>query len=761
LDGMGTVTRRRVIAAAIAVSALLATPTLAATSSSGVAGTPAAAALPEVSMTCADGQTDINHASVDSLRVALGVDTPIAKRVVSYRPYLQVKDLLVVEGIGPARLAAILAAGKMCATPTSSPPPSAEACTDGRPDLQSASSAELVSRLGISKPAADAIVAARPFATKRHVTPERVPGVGKGTLDTIASETCLTPSPVRTASTSWRWAYRSQTTTVRRGQAALTVPAGVIDGTGAWASIADAPDPLPVDGPTADFHIWGDWMGGGDTVRVTLPLSSDQAGLPTDLFAPVLFHMVGDEPYVAHDGAVTVDGSTISTSTESLSLFISGPFGVPLLRDTDPLVSRGDLVVKAMRAVAGTRADQPDCNRTFAAWRAETSGNAIAYDFVLDRNPLLWCVGDGPGDSAAWSFANNTGAVVSFRAEGASRVIDYYPSGNLLVDLAFDLWNNTTGPADSTEMRQTDIPPGANAVLKAPAGTNDDVVGVGTNEAFALPTFLLREIGSVTPAGKAGEVYGILNDCAYSLGVGGFPFRLSSSQLITVFNCGKTVALSGRKTVVKSAISTGLLVADAAISSSDTLRVSTGGPWDVHLTFHRIAPPAGSGQSTDGTISGGSGGDSPVRLLKFDGTSASYVRDRAGVAHPVPDGGTYLCNVYYMPTQFSIPQNQLSTVAPGGLGAPATCPSGETRSLYGADPATGTLRSRATVSFLLRKSDGTAYLVNDKGQKALVFGYGSFDCFAESYLVWDQVTDEDLAQFQNEPSVAGRACVQG
>src|SRR5579885_2577144 len=145
-------------------------------------GTAAAAQLPEVEMTCLAGQVDLNSAPVADLTAALAIDTPIANRVVEFRPYLRPSDLLVVAGIGPDRLASILASGRSCTVPAATPPQTENVCVDGKVDLQSATSAEIATRLGVSKNAGDSIVKARPFSTLRHVTPERVPGVGKGTL---------------------------------------------------------------------------------------------------------------------------------------------------------------------------------------------------------------------------------------------------------------------------------------------------------------------------------------------------------------------------------------------------------------------------------------------------------------------------------------------------------------------------------------------------------------------------------------------------
>lgn len=700
-------------------------------------------------MTCAAGQTDINSASINALMRALAVDKPTASRVVSFRPYLKPSDLLVVQGIGPDRLAGILASGRTCAVPATAPPPSEDVCTGTLLDLQVATPETIAKTLGVSGSVARNIAAARPYSTLRHVTPERVPGLGKGTLPAVSAKTCLTPAPVRTATATFRWAYRSQNTTVTRDTASLTVPAGVVDGAGAWASITDATSTIAIDGPTANFHIWGDWVGGADSVEITLPLSRDQAALPADLFAPVLFHITDAGPVIAHGDSVAVTDSSISTWTTSLSLFTSGPFGVSLLTNLAPHIGVHSAVNSAMRAVTGTRADQPSCHDDLEAWRLETGGNAIEQDFVMGRQPLRYCTQAGTGDSAQWVLANNTGAVVSVNAQGASRVVDSGPSGNLLLDVAYDVWNNTTGPQETTSMVQADIPPGGSITIQAPAGTNADYVGVGTNEVFAVPTFLLRELGLVVPAGKVMDVYSTLQDCAYAAGANGFPLELSNSQWITLLNCAKAALLAGGETVAKASVSVALVVADVMISGSDTLRVSTGSPWDLRLTYRAPAPPVPPTQPGTGTIPPpGEPGAASLRILKLADSPASYVLDADAVTHHIPNTGTYLCNSNVMPVQYGLTPEQFAAIASGGMGKDAACPDAAARSLQ---PST-------TRNFLLRRSDGSSYLVNNYGQKALVIGTGSFDCFAESYLVWDHVSADELARFPNEPSIAGRIC---
>ncbi|SCL50616.1 Helix-hairpin-helix motif-containing protein [Micromonospora chersina] len=289
-------------------------------------------------MTCADGQTNINTASVDELVGAFGLDTAVATRLVGYRPYLTVNDLLVVEGIGADKLSQIQAAGRGCSTPISSPPPALSPCAStDKVDLQSAT-ADQVSRVtGVNKNAAERLIAARPFASLRHITPERVPGVGKGILDTIVARSCLTPQPIRDAGTSWRWGYPAYTTTASRDGYALTAPAGVIDATsGAWLSITPLGTPSTLPGPAyprADLHIHGAWTGprepGGapDEVLATVPAATFADDFDAAEYKPYIKHISpegvpGGGENVYDSSKATVDPTTgaVTASLTSLSI---------------------------------------------------------------------------------------------------------------------------------------------------------------------------------------------------------------------------------------------------------------------------------------------------------------------------------------------------------------------------------------------------------------------------------------------------------
>ena len=333
----------------------------------GTVATPAAATLPEVVMTCEPGQTDINSASVDELTAAFAISAPIAGRVAGLRPYIAVTDLLVVEGIGKGTLAGIVASGRGCATPPSEPPPAPSACsTPDTVDLQSAPADDIARVTGINANAAARLVDARPYAKLDHVTPERVPGVGKGILDAVIARSCLTPQPIRAERTTWRWAYPAYTTTAVRDGYRLQAPAGVIDAArGAWLSITPLPVPASLPGPSyprADFHIFGAWSGprqpgaSADEVLVTVPAATFANDFDPADFTPYLKHTSsaipgGGENVHAAD-KVRVDPATgaVTGALTSLSVIDWAVRGLNYL------------VEPATGALFGNRFPGPTCN---------------------------------------------------------------------------------------------------------------------------------------------------------------------------------------------------------------------------------------------------------------------------------------------------------------------------------------------------------------------------------------------------------------
>lgn len=484
--------RRRRVAAALQVVALTLSG-IAVTSAQPVAALPTAVqadSIPDVRMVCGPGQTNINHADAAALSGALQVPGPVAARVVAARPFLGPRDLAVVEGIGPDKLSAILAAGRTCATPTQLPPRSDEACTDGRPDLQTATVDEMVDRLRLARPAAQRLAEARPFAVKRHLVPERVPGVGKGTLDSLIARTCLTPAPVATDRANYRWVYRDLGGRVVRESFALKVPVGVLGSFGAWASITDASAPSALTGPTADFHIWAPW-GDGQTkpVLVTLPIDPALSLAEASTLTPAAVHFTpGNDPDLYGAGAAHVDAAakTITVATTSLSLLQATWLPTRWFTTADPL-SLSRTILQTVLEFSGVGASQPDCNLDITADNlVATHGSMFDVRLVTGQPRFRYCV-ERDTASAVWKLANNTGAAMRVYGIGDPEVIDVSSSNHFLTD-AFFAVKNGGGPYDGGAW----VPPGSTVLVRVPQGRVAQSVQADVDSPVNASAYLLR-----------------------------------------------------------------------------------------------------------------------------------------------------------------------------------------------------------------------------------------------------------------------------
>lgn len=528
----------------------------------------AAAELPEVVMICNDGQIDINHASTDELMDSLDLSRPVADRLVDYRPYLGPRDLGVVEGIGPDRLQEILDNGVACATPPSLPPPATEYCdAPGLIDLQSARLDDITGQLDVPRPVAQRIIDARPFAQLAHVVPERVPGVGKGTLSRLSEVSCLTPAPIRTALTSWRWVYRDVTTKVERDQFALRVPAGALDPMGAWASITPVDSTgTALEGPAADFHIYGDWTG---SVRVTTPTDPDLDELPADYFEPVMTHVTGGEQLFIHGAMLDLssDRSTQSANVPSLSVLGGSAIASWLMapfKTISVVPNERGVLLEAVGQLTGTTGSQPDCSPDWSSnARITSAGGAFEYDNILDRTYTYHCVTAGNQlDEARWKLSNNTGVPLHVVVTGGSTVdiVNVTATGNLFTDTAYKEWNQT--PADPGRAR-VDLPPGAEVWIDAKPPTVGQEVTFDASEWTVLPATISRLFDQALPSGELTELYDGVANCGWGASV-----MLNQSEAVvagldTVLDCaaflGDALGESAQK-----AVQSALVMVDAA-----------------------------------------------------------------------------------------------------------------------------------------------------------------------------------------------------
>lgn len=276
------------------------------------------AGLAPVNTECADGQVDLNTASVAELSSGLHLSSkPTIERLVAMRPWLKGSDLSSVPGIGPDVAARL--APKTCTTQHVLPAATPLACTSSsQVDLQAASAADIATRLKLPDVTANDIVAARPLPQDlgQVITP-RVRGLARPRLAALLDngQICVTPAPMFAGGAAWRWGTAAGGVVVRRDHFGLIVPPGrIISVVGAWVSVT----PLePQDGvlPRMDGHIWGPWDSGSTTVAVQGPWSSD--GEPTA--RPVVVHAAaeGDKESVGGGIALSsVDGTPTATALQ-------------------------------------------------------------------------------------------------------------------------------------------------------------------------------------------------------------------------------------------------------------------------------------------------------------------------------------------------------------------------------------------------------------------------------------------------------------
>lgn len=776
------------------------------------AGTPAAATLPEIEMVCSEGQVDINHASLLELMAVLGVDLPVVDRLVSYRPYLAPSDLGVVEGIGPGNLRAILAADTTCATPTQFPPPAAEACTTSEQvDLAAASERELMDELDISKPRARRIIAARPYASLSHVTPERVPGVGKGNLDNIVAISCLTPTPIRTATQSFRYAYQTQTTTVSRDGYVLEVPAGVIDGSGAWAEVtpidvsADWPgDPYP----SAEFHIHGPWSDGTQTVLVTVPEALYADEIAGDDWTPYLVHHFGDGT------GENVTGSRISVDATTGA--VTGV--VSQLSVIDWAMHKGNWLIEPSYGLFfGNRFPAPECDRPWAEVAGTNQWTSEGHDVYLTNSimdlpgndvpfsgiPVKHCVGTTGDIDADLTLRNATGTIFKINYLSGDATVIEPPAPADLITWAltsFETGDFTyVGPGDDAHIV---VPPESAGRVEIGSDPLRSVTRVALDGALGL---LVERLGPAKTDPTFREAFVAIVSCAYDTWKAfGAPSSLNRARDFAVALLGcidydtLLLSLSVRALALEDA---GVLSSGQVADVTGTLKrlgelvkwLEYGGmainaiegfTWSIDqplLIEHFVPPPTvddlgrslhpacllqdGYGWfidmncqntnyndiSTPPTGSGGGTSGLPAGIIARNVLGqAWFINTDDQVAQPIDDPGTYLCLAKHYVVDWDANHGhylEQHTFDPTA----ATCDDtlAATRNI---SPATLSPKAR-----VLREPDQTAWVILGDERQHITSGEDFFCWVNQQYRsnielhVWDQVTSAELSQWLESP----------
>jgi hypothetical protein len=221
-------------------------------------------------------------------------------------------------------------------------------------------------------------------------------------------------------------------------------------------------------------------------------------------------------------------------------------------------------------------------------------------------------------------------------------------------------------------------------------------------------------------------------------------------DLASIIGCvhgiAEHVADDATATARLAAIDRALNVLSLIRSGSEYLALAVqGGRAGINGTvLFRLKRPviAASGPPTDGNPATARG----ARILKRTGSTASYVLDESGVAHHIPDGGTYICNAQHYLVQFNVDDAEWAAQV-RSVGTDATCPSGKGRGLGPKTVPAGVL--------LRLEEEGDMFLTSTwNGESRLVPVFGGqeiFDCMVEKYLAWDWVTYDEYDNFRHHP----------
>lgn len=715
-----------------------------------------AGGMAAVPMRCTAGQVDLNHASVTQIGTRLGLARPIAERVIEARPYLRSTDLEVVAGIGPGRLRQIEDEGSSCATPPTLPPPAGEACTDAtKVDVQTASISRIQSGLGLARPIAERLVATRPIATRRHLT--RVSGIGPGRLPDVLARSCLTPAPIATATTEWRWGTGTTGGLVERDGFQLAVPPGRITApAGAWLSIT----PLPDDpGPTADLHVSGLWTG---EVAVTLP-RMDAALLPSGWTDPVVLHQPDAWDLLWSGSALHDDGTGLTIATTTLSPYTSAfvdPTVISLPGAERPMTQLEWINHLNERSLAPftppAETELPGCDDTGrVVTNAFIPAEQISCSSSLVAGRARWTVTNATGDTLAGLAGE--GAVANLYFDGPIAIVSDRAGDNALLALATDARNRSATAAGGDGFTLT---PGASITFELGPSTTgrlvfqDDALGTVVNYVFAQA---MAFVTKATPS--PAQVAGIPAQCVasvYATNGGRFDGRsIADCVLDQAETAIQLTGQAGTGTPLGK-IATGIKVAKwftlalDALSGLADLQGFDGTHVDVQ---HRYVPPPSSGGGLGGRVGplGGPDGTLPAdaqaltdAIGRFpSGSSYLVTSGEPKVAYGITVGGDYLCFAQQYPVRDNLSTGSLFWTSENST--PAHCEPGPNRVI----PLNAT-------NWVLRRGDTPAsYLLDATGHIRAIPDGGCYLALANRYLVLDRTSQAEIDKF---PTSSQPAC---
>jgi hypothetical protein len=779
-------------ACAVGAAALSVTVTPSASAASGAASQ---RVLPVSVLECVGGQVDVNNAAIDALTTIPGVEgRPVADRLIAARPYASIEHLQAVSGIGPGGLSRIVASGRACVAMPQAVgiPPAFDLCTAGSVDLNTSPFAQAEAIFGKGTAERLRAAQARPMWKVEHAL--AIAGIGPGRIKN--HHLCVTPPTLHDidTATSWTWLDAEVGTTAvatTTDSMRLVADSGDLPGDG-WIRIADvvandtitqteawrrgletAFEPAEFSPPTFETSVVkldGTTLQPVHPVTLTYPLDPDEKELP-----PSVSRWENGHRVYSTDADATVDGDTITVEAMHLSVGQS-TFGMvvvdfdlifPVSGDRDQQVNwfeqrRRNVNGPACpdtgnsspsRGTFGTVEGAPEnvvtyCSYfdgNFATWRIQNNlpgpieispDQAFVYtrvslagdDFV--GRSLLGYFGDDPGVYQSGSVWVPPGGVVevqfrshgqtNVRVGGSLKVAAAYTAANALFDevlkKTFESGNIEQSAllASLRCMYSDDI---TTCLLdkNLPQLLKEAIKKVAENEVDAIRDAELRKLGK-----RIIRIIGI------ALDLGPFGSLANDSLTLRYDRPSAPARDRGR-----------LIPPHCPVAWSDNLWEWT---WDRGCVD--AAYPVPPGQPTNGSDPTAAG----TLILKRSNSVATFVLDTEGVAHPIPDGGTYICNAYHYPVMWNVDDTEWASLVTS-LGAPATCPTGPSRALF---PDT-------TEDFIVRQSDGSSFLV-DFGRRGPIISGDAFNCLVERFLVWDWVSDDELEQIPRDPSIAARFC---
>lgn len=450
-------------------------------------------------------------------------------------------------------------------------------------------------------------------------------------------------------------------TVIENAGYALSVPPGTVEEPTEATVTPESPEDNVASGPSVEVHIDADWSDGTKFVRVTLPLPAMDASEENEWEPGIVHDSASGDPDVYLRGALSIDqlAGTLTVKATSLSLFHATLFPVSIVSapsaNYEGAIKSSEWALRVFRSLIGQQAGQPECSPEVSAARALSHGNAFAPQAGRGGEARIkYCVQAGSG-RADWKLVNNSGAALHYAIAEDARIESTSVLSDPLTALAYAGLNG-----DDYPMTEVDIPPGAEATVSIPEGSEGRVELTANDVNLMVATYTLQQIGSLLPESEAKMLYDSLQDCGWSLTV-------SPEELSSALSCARTaikIASPKLGKKIEKVIAKPLMLLDAIARELDTLDTVLD-PAEAQLTF--VAAKA-------------LGVVTPIDVRTLPGAEWSIGLNDSGVPIPTPDGR--VLSVTCTSTKAKATNPLLELLAPSGT-AVWSMPVGIDNTTYG------------------------------------------------------------------------------